>query len=318
MSPMDRSSIQRSDFATAENGYEQAEVESHLSVVADALEEQHRREAPASMATVAADRVKEIADAATSTVRDIVAAAERSAEEIRASATADATAIREAAERDGAELRRKAEQNAKRLTLDSERAATELVEGAHARAAAHLETVAAAKSLLERFGVSATSLLAELEAFEPGGPSEGGDGKRSAADSVSWRPRDDATSGSAPDAPPPAQSDAPAAPASPPNGELTIGRFNKQRPKRGADEAAAAGPGGPKAQKMSMTAFEMVIRGTSREQIAERLKNEFELGGEDQELLRRTLDQAHVKGANWSTGKPANGDPPRRRGFLRR
>lgn len=301
MAEMNRASIERSDFSTAENGYERAEVEGHLSVVADLLEEHDRRQAPESTATVAADRVKEISDAATATVRDIVAAAERSAEEIRASAATDATATREAAERDRAELRRSAEQDAKRLTHESEREAKELVERAHARAAAHLETVAAAKSLLERFGVSATSLLAELEAFDPGGSADGGN----SADSVPWRARDNAGSGPSPA-------------ARPADGEPTVRRLNKQRPSRGADEAPAAGPGGSKAQKMSMTAFEMVIRGTPREQIAEHLTHEFELGGEDQELLERTLDQAHAKGANWRTGKPPDGDPPRRRGFLRR
>ena len=308
MALMDRPSIERSDFPTAADGYERSEVERHLSVVADALEE-HRREAPESTATVAADRVKEISDAATATVREIVAAAERSAEEILASARADATATREAAERDGVELRRTAEEDAQRLIEGSEREASERVEQAHARAAAHLETVAAAKSLLERFGVSATSLLAELAAFDA---RDSGGAEQSAADSVPWRERTHSNAARGTDSSPaPATAAAPAV-------EPRVGRFNAQRPNRVADERPTAGAAGQRAQKMSMTAFEMVIRGTPREQIAAQLENQFKLGDGDRDLLGRTLDQALAKGANWSTGKPSNGGPPRRRGFLRR
>ena len=73
-------------------------------------------------------------------------------------------------------------------------------------------------------------------------------------------------------------------------------------------------------RRIHLTAFELVIGGTPRAEIATRLKKRFVLDGEDDdELLERTLEQAVAKGANWSTGQHQGGQPPRRRpGFLRR
>ena len=278
-----------------QNGYERSEVDAHSGAVEAAVEDPHGSQAPESAATVAADHVKQISDVASTAVREIVEAAERSGEEIRSAASAEASATRESAERDATELRRRADDDARRLTERSKRESRELLEQAQARAAAHLETVAAARSLLERFGVSAGSLLAELDAFDRRG---GDPAETPAPGAVAWRAKDDAVAAADPDA----------ASAEDGAGEAEAGA--------GEAEAGAgdAGSEARRAQKLNMTAFEMVIKGTPREEIAARLTKEFELEGADDDLLERTLQQATVSGANWRTERR----PPLRRRFLRR
>ena len=285
-----------------QNGYERSEVDAHSGAVEAAVEDPHGSQAPESAATVAADHVKQISDVASTAVREIVEAAERSGEEIRSAASAEASATRESAERDATELRRRADDDARRLTERSKRESRELLEQAQARAAAHLETVAAARSLLERFGVSAGSLLAELDAFDRRG---GDPAETPAPGAVAWRAKDDAVAAADPDA----------ASAEDGAGEAEAGAGEAEA---GAGEAEAgagdAGSEARRAQKLNMTAFEMVIKGTPREEIAARLTKEFELEGADDDLLERTLQQATVSGANWRTERR----PPLRRRFLRR
>lgn len=306
MAAKERSSIESTGSERAESGYQQSEVESQLHANAAAVEDQRPSGAPESTAIVAADRVKEISDVASTAVREIIEAAERSAAEMRTAASTEASATREAAERDSAELRRRAKEDARRLTEGSEREGRELVEKARVSAAAHLETVAAARSLLERFGVSASSLLAELDAFDPSATEPA---RAPAGDAVPWRAQRDPVAEAGGD---------PAGAGLPAGGPIVRRkkRSNGDAAAKGSQDAAlGADPEARKAQKLSMTAFEMVIRGTPREEIAARLTKEFELDDDDGDLLERTLQQATAKGANWSPGRPP---PPRRRGFLRR
>lgn len=96
--PLDRSSIQRSDFPTARRGYAPAAVDQHLREVADQLESVRR---PAG---------QHVATAASAQVQRIIEAAEASAEQLRAEAGEEArehvhrvsTAAREMLERIGA------------------------------------------------------------------------------------------------------------------------------------------------------------------------------------------------------------------------
>jgi DivIVA domain-containing protein len=96
--PLDRSSIQRSDFPTARRGYDPAAVDQHLREVADQLESVRR---PAG---------QHVAAAASAQVQRIIEAAEASAEQLRAEAGEEArehvhrvsTAAREMLERIGA------------------------------------------------------------------------------------------------------------------------------------------------------------------------------------------------------------------------
>jgi DivIVA domain-containing protein len=96
--PLDRSSIQRSDFPTARRGYDPAAVDQHLREVADQLE------------TVRRPAGQHMAAAASAQVQRIIEAAEASAEQLRAEAGEEArehvhrvsTAAREMLERIGA------------------------------------------------------------------------------------------------------------------------------------------------------------------------------------------------------------------------
>jgi DivIVA domain-containing protein len=96
--PLDRSSIQRSDFPTARRGYDPAAVDQHLHEVADQLE------------TVRRPAGQHVAATASAQVQRIIEAAEASAEQLRAEAGEEArehvhrvsTAAREMLERIGA------------------------------------------------------------------------------------------------------------------------------------------------------------------------------------------------------------------------
>jgi DivIVA domain-containing protein len=96
--PLDRSSIQRSDFPTARRGYDPAAVDQHLREVADQLE------------TVRRPAGQHVAATASAQVQRIIEAAEASAEQLRAEAGEEArehvhrvsTAAREMLERIGA------------------------------------------------------------------------------------------------------------------------------------------------------------------------------------------------------------------------
>ena len=96
--PLDRSSIQRSDFPTVRRGYEPGAVDAHLREVADELEGMRRPGA------------QPVAAAASAQVQRIIEAAESTAEQLRTEAGEEArehvhrvsTAARELLERIGA------------------------------------------------------------------------------------------------------------------------------------------------------------------------------------------------------------------------
>jgi cell division septum initiation protein DivIVA len=85
---LERSSIEKRDFSAGRRGYERAEVDRHLSAIADAVEQ--LKAAPPAQGTVAGVTAQR--------VEAIVAAAEASAREIEERANADAGKIRERAE----------------------------------------------------------------------------------------------------------------------------------------------------------------------------------------------------------------------------
>lgn len=96
--PLDRSSIQRTDFPTSRRGYEPAAVDAHLRELADELDGRRR------------PGTQPVANVASAQVQRIVEAAETAAEQLRAEAGEEArehvhrvsTAARELLERIGA------------------------------------------------------------------------------------------------------------------------------------------------------------------------------------------------------------------------
>ena len=96
--PLDRSSIQRSDFPTVRRGYEPGAVDAHLREVADELEGM-RRPGGQPLAAAASAQVQRIIDAAESTAEQLRAEA---GEEAREHVHRVSTAARELLERIGA------------------------------------------------------------------------------------------------------------------------------------------------------------------------------------------------------------------------
>ena len=102
---LERSSIEKRDFPAGRRGYERAEVDRHLSAIADAVENlKAASSAQGTVAGVTAQRVEAI-----------VAAAEASAREIEERANADAEQIRERAEASAAAHVKRAEDVAEEM-----------------------------------------------------------------------------------------------------------------------------------------------------------------------------------------------------------
>jgi DivIVA domain-containing protein len=104
---LERKTIQKQDFSSSRRGYDQAEVDRHLSAIADAVEELKR----SSTAGTAAERVKGIIEAAERSAAEIESAAREKAgtagEEL-----ADAERRREKADVEANEQLRRAEEAA--------------------------------------------------------------------------------------------------------------------------------------------------------------------------------------------------------------
>ena len=132
---MDRQSIERRDFSIARRGYEPAEVDAHLRRVADEVEELESAERP-GLAAAASEQVRAIVDAAESTA---------------------------------AEIRREAEESARRTTVDAARTAEETRARADAEAREHVQRVTdAAQVLRQRVDAMQSELGALLESVRTG------------------------------------------------------------------------------------------------------------------------------------------------------
>jgi len=98
---LDRQSIEKRDFPISRRGYETVAVDEHLAAIAGEVEALKAagpvREASASLATSASERIRGIVEAAETTAAEIERAAQDDADAARASAHADAAATREAA-----------------------------------------------------------------------------------------------------------------------------------------------------------------------------------------------------------------------------
>ena len=318
---MERSEIERTNFSKSKHGYTPEEVHRHLSAIADAFEKE-RSDRQAASAVAVADHVKQVSDAASTHIHSVIAAAERSAEEMIASAAVQAETTREAADREASEVRRRAEEEARHLTETTERKARELTERAEAQAAESRATVTAARSVVRDLGTSARSLMAELDAFEAL-HGENSLAVKAVAENQQQapgpRPRR-GKNGTTAEASSKQPSSIPAEAGvqhgeTPPGSQRTGTRFRPgdERP-QGADDQSPTG----RSERMAMVAFDMVLRGASREEIADHLRKEFGLKDQQFDLLEATLDQAFAKGGNWKVAPAPDSDSRGLLGFLRR
>ena len=94
---LDRQSIEKKDFPIGRRGYDPDAVDSHLSALADELDEFKRtaRRRSESLAAAASEQVRSIVEAAETTAGDIQRQAEEDARDIRAEASTEAEATRE-------------------------------------------------------------------------------------------------------------------------------------------------------------------------------------------------------------------------------
>jgi DivIVA domain-containing protein len=96
---LDRQSIEKKDFPIGRRGYDPDAVDTHLSALADEIDELKRsaRRRTESLAAAASEQVRSIVEAAETTASDIQRQAEDEARDIRAEASNEADATRERA-----------------------------------------------------------------------------------------------------------------------------------------------------------------------------------------------------------------------------
>ncbi len=94
---LDRQSIEKKDFPIGRRGYDPDAVDSHLSALADEIDELKRsaRRRSESLAAAASEQVRSIVEAAETTAADIQRQAEDEARDIRAEASSEAESTRE-------------------------------------------------------------------------------------------------------------------------------------------------------------------------------------------------------------------------------
>jgi DivIVA domain-containing protein len=97
--PLERQSIEKKDFPIGRRGYDPDAVDTHLSALADEIEELKRtsRRRSETLASAASEQVKAIVEAAESSAAEIQRQAEEEAAEIRAEASGEAKTTREQA-----------------------------------------------------------------------------------------------------------------------------------------------------------------------------------------------------------------------------
>jgi cell division septum initiation protein DivIVA len=97
--PLERQSIEKRDFPIGRRGYDPDAVDTHLSALADEIDELKRstRRRSETLASAASEQVRAIVEAAESSAADIQRQAEDDAQEIKAEAAAEAQSTRELA-----------------------------------------------------------------------------------------------------------------------------------------------------------------------------------------------------------------------------
>jgi DivIVA domain-containing protein len=254
---LDRKTIQKQDFSSSRRGYDPAEVDRHLSAIADAVEDLRR----SSTAGTAAERVK-----------GIIEAAERSAEEIERGAREKAGTVGE--ELAQAERRRDEAQ----AEADEQLRRAEEAAGLLEQAVAELERVRTALAALPKpppAGTRAdsrahTAILDEPVAT-PGASAAGAE--TAAEEPAAEEPATVVAADGGSDVSPTAA-----------HGEPTTKEEAPESPAEAAYEAAPApspGGGGAGGEGARLIALNMALSGTPREETARYLAENFELDDPD-------------------------------------
>jgi DivIVA domain-containing protein len=252
---LDRQSIEKRDFPIGRRGYEPEAVDEHLARLAEEFEslrrESGRRSAPESIAAVASQQVAAIVQAAETTAADLERQARDEAEHIRREAEAEAQQTRD----------------------DAVRRSQEHVGRVGDATAQMLQRVDAMeselKALVESLRTGASRLQADLSLLEGSmGELYAGGGAAAPpqrAQPIAAPPPPPAPAQAPPPPPPPAAA-APEPPA-PPAPEPVA--------------AAPAGGGGEDVEGARLIALNMALNGTSRDETARYLAENFDLSDRD-------------------------------------
>ena len=297
--------VERKEFPRSADGYEPAAVDRHLRAVAELLDHRGDGDASWNLSLAMADEVRKIGESAGTRVQEIVAVAERTGGEIVERAEAQASAIVEHAEEAAEMIRRQALEHATQMGEDAEREAQDAHDRARAQAKELRGAMVTASTLLERLGSAGTledELNAVSERIAGEAPTVGPGGGTAAGGERTGRPRP-SSRGSMPAGEQHAAEAAEESDGHPLSMWLSRRWLMGESLRRPASDepepdAEGNGAGRPRdretytAQKMRVAAFNKLVRGSERDDVALYLRESFDLTDADDDLLEATLDEA--------------------------
>ena len=273
---LDRKSIQRTDFSTARRGYDTAEVDAHLSAVADEI----------TALQAASPGGGSLASSASDHVRAIIEAAESSAAQIRREAVQDAERTRRRAEEDARDVSASRAGALERLEA-TRRVLDSVIESLRAGAGgsdAQRAPERAPEVEAEGAHVSATAGEARVTAGENGGGA-GESGMTAAGSDVaggSERAVDDAAGA---DVVTPTADATPVASPVPATDPIpATGPTQDAEDEPSAPAPQARGPANADAEGARLIALHMALNGTPRDETAKYLSENYQLADRDRLL----------------------------------
>ena len=256
---LERHSIEKKDFPIGRRGYDPEAVDTHLSGLADEIEElkANSRKRTETLASSASERVRAIVDAAETSAADIQRQAEEEAQEIRSDARSEAKSTRDGAVAQARDYVGKVSESTTGMLQRLDAMESEL------------------GALVEALRTGANRLNADLQLLE-GNLTEVGD-------AVTPRPRfEPEPERAAEPAPTAAAETSSAAQAAPEPSEPSTEAGDKAEP---ASEAPAGNASaGDDTEGARLIALNMALNGTSREETDKYLEENFKIGDRQQLL----------------------------------
>lgn len=308
-----RLEIEHEEFPRSPDGYERSAVDRHLRAVAELVERRADGDASWDLSLAMAEEVRRVGETAGARVQEIVAVAERSGAAIVDHAEAQASAIVERAQESAETIRRRALEHAAAVREGAEREAQEAQARAHAETEQLEQAIADASTLLERLG-SAGALVGELST-PTGEASAGAAGRGERVGRFS-------PDGAGAEDEPASEEDSESRSGSTWLSRRWLMGEPIRRPVSDGDEAGSAtladGEAGRRREletytvpKLRVAAFSGLMRGSAREEVADHLRESFDLTEDDDDLLEAALDEAALSAGELRSAQSpiANGTP---------
>ena len=285
---LDRTYIERTDFAVARRGYDPDEVDRHLREIAQAVDdlrrEQQRRTSSTPIAGAAVEQVQAIVEAAERSAAEIVAGAEREARQLTDAAAVGATELREQASQEAAARIEAVQDATTKMLQRADRLETEvdrILETLRSAAGFMVENLRGATgSLVEDLRGGSSTLRRELETMREG-----------LADVREPRPRGAVR----PERPARVEQDLPASSRVEPiaeqppetralggtNGDSDLAVEDARELEEAHRASAPRGPSGGEDENARVIALNMALDGKPREETARYLSENFDLADQD-------------------------------------